>query len=358
MQLINILLIAVSVLTVLSGLAIYVGSRKAERKQSLFFFLATICGALWGVSISVFLGLKPEQTDLAKLVIYGIYGPAIFLDVFWLGYVGWQHKVGKIATIIMSVLGAGLLGIVLYDPSLLYSDIVLSNAGNELMLVDGWYYWLYMGYFVVMTVTFTGVLMLTARKTTNKSRRIGLTVLAVGLAVTCTASLTCDIFLPFWVRYDLIWLGPITMAITVAAYYYAILRYRILKLETTWLKILSYVIIMVYAAMIYMVLFFIIFTALFKVANPSAEVFVLNFIMVVIVLLLMPVINELNSFVRSLINTDQVDIAYIIKKMNGMANTNVNLNELGDFLADHLHFSYIGFLIDGKLYGSSPAELY
>ena len=143
---------------------------------------------------------------------------------------------------------------------------------------------------------------------------------------------------------------------TVIAIYYAILRYRLMHLASSWLKILSYIILISSASIIYMVIFFIIFTALFKIPNPSASIFILNFIMIVIVLLLMPVLNEVTAFINSLISTGQIDLAYIVKKLNHMA-TNVNLNELADFLADHLHFSYVGFLIDGRLYGSGPLAL-
>ena len=53
-----------------------------------------------------------------------------------------------------------------------------------------------------------------------------------------------------------------------------------------------------------MIVFYIIFIAMFKGSSPSLEVIILNFIMVLFFLLLMPAMNELTAFVRSLI-TDQ-----------------------------------------------------
>lgn len=113
---------------------------------------------------------------------------------------------------------------------------------------------------------------------------------------------------------------------------------------------------------VYMLLFYLVFTALFKIPNPSASILFLNFIMIVIMLLLMPVINEVAASIRSEISTGQVDIAYVIKKLNRLATKNIDLRELAGFLADHLHFSYIGFVINGRVYGSkalaiSPTEL-
>lgn len=108
---------------------------------------------------------------------------------------------------------------------------------------------------------------------------------------------------------------------------------------------------------IYMLLFYMIFTTLFKIPNPSASVLVLNFLMIVIVLLLMPVVREVSAVLRSMIMVGQVDIAYVVKKLNKLATRNVDLRELAGFLADHLHFAYIGFIINGKLYGSKSLAM-
>ena len=108
---------------------------------------------------------------------------------------------------------------------------------------------------------------------------------------------------------------------------------------------------------IYMLLFYMIFTTLFKIPNPSASVLVLNFLMIVIVLLLMPVVREVSAVLRSIIMVGQVDIAYVVKKLNKLATRNVDLRELAGFLADHLHFAYIGFIINGKLYGSKSLAM-
>ena len=104
-------------------------------------------------------------------------------------------------------------------------------------------------------------------------------------------------------------------------------------------------------------IFYIIFTALFKGPNPSGAILVLNFLMIVIVLLLLPVLNEVRATFRSMIMVGQVDIAYVIKKLNKLAARNVDLRELAAFLADHLHFAYIGFIVNGRPYGSKALAL-
>ena len=201
-----------------------------------------------------------------------------------------------------------------------------------------------------------------AKKDSRKRVRKGDYILSCGLTISGILSATFDLLLPVMGRYDLIWVGPLSVSIAMLAYFYGILKYRIISVSARWLRVMAYGVILSAGAAIYMILFYIIFTALFKIPNPSTSVLVLNFIMIVIVLLLMPVIQEITASVRSMITVGQVDIAYVVKKLNHLATKNVDLRDLAGFLADHLHFAYIGFIINGRLYGSkslaiSPAEL-
>ncbi|MBQ3310105.1 hypothetical protein IJG73_01540 [Candidatus Saccharibacteria bacterium] len=357
MQLITLLLFTVSILTLLSGFSQWIGSRKTDRAHAGMFFLTTICSSLWAVAVAVFLSLKPEQEGIAPLVIYGIYIPSVFMDVFLIAYLNWNNNIGKFLTTIFVAIALFITGALLYDHTILYSEIEIAASGNSIKIVNDWYYWVYLAYFVIASFVIAGSLIYQIAKIRAKNQKMGRIILLVGFAFTGVASLIFDILLPFGIRYDLIWVGPLTISATIIAFYYAALRYRIIQLSSAWLKVMSYVVIMTSAAIIYMLLFFVVFTALFKVPNPSTEVFVLNFIMIAIVLLLLPVINELSAFIRSLIQTNQVDVAYVVKKMNKMANSNVNLNELAEFLADHLHFAYIGFIINGKVYGSATLPI-
>lgn len=163
--------------------------------------------------------------------------------------------------------------------------------------------------------------------------------------------------MPFFGRYDLIWVGSFGTTVVIVAFFYAVIRYRIITVSAKWMRALAYIVVMAMSVIAYMLIFYTIFTVLFKIPNPSTSVLVLNFLMIVIVLLLMPVINELIASIRSTISVGQVDIAYVIKKLNRIATKNVDLRELAGFLADHLHFAYIGFVVNGRLYGSKPLSV-
>lgn len=362
MSLISVLLFATAVLTVLTGFMTMMGSSKSERKHSIWFFLAAIANAVWAVSIAVFLALPVGSESSAPLVIYFIYVGALFVSPTMLGYTSWKYLVGKVLTILSLLAGAALGTALILNPELLYSGYTIAHVGNTVALNNNWFYWLYMSYFVFVMSAFCLMTYYRARHAKTRRIKTGMFVLLGGMVPAALCSAVFDLILPLWVRYDLIWAGPLTTSVTVVAFFYAALKYRIISIATRWLYVMAYTVIMAAGAAIYMVIFYIIFTALFKIPNPSTSILVLNFIMIVIVLLLMPVIQEINASIHSLIKVGQVDLAYVIKKLNHLASKNVDLRDLAGFLADHLHFSYIGFIINGRLYGSkslavSPAEL-
>ena len=147
------------------------------------------------------------------------------------------------------------------------------------------------------------------------------------------------------------------MSVAWIFHYYAILRYRLLDLSSPWLKGFSKVIVMSLAAIAYLVIFFVIFAALFKVPAPSVQVIILNVLMIIAVMLLFPALNELSTYVGSLSSMDEVDVSYIVKKLTKLVGYDVNLTELASFLSDHLHFQYVGFVMDGDLCGSGKKKI-
>ncbi len=357
MSLTSILLFATSVLAVLSGFSVFVGASKVDRKRMAWFFAAAVMAALWSVAIALFLALPINAESLAPVLIMVIYIASAIMMVALLGFASWDNTIGKIL-IICAVLSVIIVSaVVLHDTSVLFAGFTLSNQGNSVTLVNGPVYWLYTFFFILNSILAWFFILQHSRRTRIKRVRQGDHILLVGLMITGALSMISDLILPLFVRYDLIWIGPLALSATLVTFYYAILRFRVIAISSNWLKALSYVVLLVSGAVIYMLIFYLIFTSLFKIPNPSSSILVLNFLMIVIVLLLMPVINELIASARSMISVGQVDIAYVIKKLNRLATKNVDLRELAGFLADHLHFSYIGFIINGRLYGSKALSL-
>lgn len=353
MNFIYILVIAVSILTVLSAIALLFGSSKAEKGRSLWFLAAAIGEAIWGISISLFLtlGLDGRNADFAPLHVKGIYSGAVLMDVALLGYISWKYKLGKIITTLFAIGGVALLTIFFYDPSVLYSSITLTGPGAPLVQIDlsQWFYITYTLYFCTITPVFCGFLIYQIKKTHSKNTRKGYLIFLIGLLITGGLALIFDIILPP-IRYDLIWVGPLTIGLVILSFYYAILRFKMIALATGWLRAMSYIVIICSAIVVYLLIFHLVFSALFRVASPSYQVILLNFIMVTIVLCLTPAISEVNAMIRSFIFTKQIDIAYIVKKLTRLDRRKLNLKDVSGFLAEHMHFEYIGFLINEKYY--------
>ena len=359
MHLLNILVIIVAILTILSALALVLGSAKAERARSLWFLVAAIGAAIWGMSISVFLSLKNGEIQQmnAPHLVAGIYSGAIVMDVALLGYISWKYKIGKVVTAVFAVIGIALLTVFLYDPSVLYSSINLLSSGNSITIDLGqWFYIAYALFFCTITPAFCAFLIYQIMHSHNKKQKKGYLFFLIGLSVAGLLSLVFDIILPP-TRYDLIWIGPLTIGLVIIGFYYAILRFKMITLNANWLRALSYIVIIGSALIVYLLIFHLIFSALFKIANPSFQVVLLNFIMIAIVLLLTPAIAEINALTKSWIMTKQINIAYIVKKITALNRHQIDLKEMAGFLAEHMHFSYVGFIVNGKFYGSDDFRL-
>ena len=352
MNLIHILVIAISVLTILSAIALVCGSSRKERGRSLWFLAAAIGEVMWGVSIALALSLPANDFGYATMpwCIKGIYVGAILMDSTILGYVSWKYKWGQVLTSVFLVIGAVLSIIFLYDPSVLYTGFTLSSGGNSLQIdMTKWFYPAYIAYFCTIVPAFCLALIYQIRHAKSRDEKKGYWFFLIGLAVAGFFSLIFDLILPP-ARYDLIWVGPLLIGLTMMGFYYAVLRYRMITLSSGWLKVMSSIVLVSMVVIVYLLIFHVVFSALFKVSSPSWQVILLNFIMVAIVLLLAPAIAEIWAMIKSLIMTKQIDMAYIVKKLSRLDWKHVNYRELSGFLAEHMHFEYVGFLINGRYY--------
>lgn len=352
MNFINILVIAVSVLTILSAIALVFGSTKAGRPRSLWFLAAAIGEVIWAVSIALMLSIHDDAFGKAvsPWLVKGIYIGAIIMDSTILGYVAWKYKFGRAVTTLFLVVGLIMITALSVDPSILYSSINLSNYGNSVTIdMSRGFYFIYIAYFIAIVPSFCFALVYRIRHTKNKNSKKGYLFFLCGLAAAGFLSLVFDLIMPIY-RYDLIWVGPLAIGLIMLGFYYAVLRYRMIQLSMNWLRFFSSVVIFSSGVIIYLLIFHLVFSALFKVASPSFQVILLNFIMIAIVLLLAPAITEIMSLTRSLIMTKQIDVVYIIKKLTNVRGRNVNLKDISGFLAEHMHLAYVGILVGDKMY--------
>lgn len=303
MQLIVILLAVVSVLTFLSGAIVFFGSKKGSRVRSAWFFLATIFATTWMASISAFLVAEQSWSDVIDWHVIWTFISAILIDVAFLGYVAWPEKHGQIITGIYLIFGLILSTVIAANPHLLYNEIILDRTGNSVVMNIGPVYISYIIFFCAIVPTIVTMLLKESFRTKSERKRGGDIVIMASFAISSVLTLIGDLILPLFGNWYVVWLGPLALSATIIAFYYTILRYRMLNLSSIWLKIFSYIVIIASIAIVYMVIFAIIFAALFRGSMPSTEVIILNFIMILIFIALMPALNEFTKFIRTLISS-------------------------------------------------------
>lgn len=301
MQLIVILLTTVSVLTFLSGAIVFFGSSKADRIKSAWYFLAAIFATVWMSSISFFLVAPPSAIDSIGWHVNWTFASALFLDTAFLGYGAWDKKHGKAITLAFALLSIIVGSAILLYPDQLYSAVVLAHTGNSVVMNIDLLYFSYIGFFCAIVPAIIGVYLYQYLKTSSKRKRGGDIVTMASFGLSSTLVLIFNLILPLLNNWSLIWVGPLALAVTILSVYYTILRYKMLNLSSIWLRVFSYVVIIASIAIVYMIIFSVIFAALFRGSMPSTEVIILNFIMILIFIALMPAMTGLMDHIKILI---------------------------------------------------------
>ncbi|MDO4967455.1 MAG: hypothetical protein Q4E70_01665 [Candidatus Saccharibacteria bacterium] len=355
MQLKNFIMILSAITMLLSGFCILVGSRKKERKFTKFYFLSVFFGTIYTISILAFLNLPLNTGAAVKYLGYGIFLAPVLMDIFLLSYILYPFKLFRGFSVFLATLFFLFISFILtFDTADFYNGFSLSTDGNSFNIVSGPIYLSYILFFVISSVFMIIGLLLRAKQIRSLNTKHGLIFLTISGALLRILMVVFGIILPF-IKFELIYLSPIMLSLMVILDYYAVLRFQILMLSSRALKVLSYVILVTTAGTAYMLIFYAIITFLFKIRGLSTEIYILTFIMVTILLLILPIMSEVLSFIRSLILKDQVYLAYLLKKMNKMSGK-VDADALAEFLASNLHFNYVGIVIGKKVHGSKVEE--
>lgn len=154
----------------------------------------------------------------------------------------------------------------------------------------------------------------------------------------------------FWWKYS--YILYIVAAVIALVTYLQTLKHRWFDLRNTVIKIWNYVTLAAGAVLVYMVLFYVISKYLFHV-HATSEIVAINMVMIIIVVMLLPILNELNTMVNARVMVQRVDLTYVIRRLNALATQNVRLDKLANFLSNNLHFKTAGIIVGDKFYSSS-----
>ena len=357
MKLITVLLIAVAALAVLTGLSILCGATKQSRASALWFFISTLGAAVWSVAIAIFLTLPSSAADSAPALVIAVIAGITLTDVALLSYTSWSSgRNGKITVGVFAVLGTVLCVLLVKQPELFYSYFTFGQDFNTIHTTRTWYFYALIAFFTAISLVYSGFLSKTIKRIKNHGAKNGLRIFQAGLSVGGILALIFDLLL-LTSQPHFAWIGPMAVSISIITFYYSVVKYRILALSGKWLEVLSYIILIAAGVIVYTLVFYAIFTSLFRVASPSPEILLLNFIMVAILLCLMPALREISSMLKTLFPTRYIDVGYTTRKILGIKHEHLDLKELAGFLATQMKVDYFAFLINGKVYGSKTTFL-
>ena len=357
MFLITILLYAVAALTILTGISVLCGTTKQSKTKGVWFALAAMGTSVWSAAIAFFMSLPEANATLAPAVVVGIIAGITLTDIALLGYACWENaRTGKIITLASALGGITLIVILALHPELFYNDITFGEELNTIRTVRTWYFYVIIAYFTVVSLIYTNSITKGAKHIKSHGAKLGLKIFQAGLSLGGILALVFDLLL-LSSHPHLVWIGPMAVSVTITIFYYSVVKYRILALTGNSMRLLSYIILLAAGVIIYFVVFYTVFTAIFRIPSPSTQIILFNLIMVAIVLCLMPALSEVLSMIKAFLPTKQFDVGYITKKLNNLNSGNVDIKELASFLATQLKFEYIGFLINGRLYGSKPFDV-
>ena len=356
MQLIRALLVMAVIIVVLSGISIFFGSRKQEKKGSIYFLLAALGAGLWSIAIATSLDMPHASPEIVHVVVTCIIAGVTLCDVGLLAFLGWKYKGGKSLTFVFALFGALLVALLAYDPTLFYSSYNLDQNYIQIFVNYSWYYFALIGYFFLISITFSTFLMKRIKETTNSSLKTGLKVFYAGLSIGGILALVFDLILITSLP-NLTWIGPMATIISIMSFYYSVVKFRTLDISTSWMKVMSYAILIATAVIIYMLVFYIVFAAMFRTPNPSIEVLILNSIMAIFLITLMPALLELTDFMKASFLSDKIQLGYITKKLDNISPKDFNPKEIVDFLADTLHYEGCALILSKHTYATDTLRL-
>ena len=355
MQLIRTLLIAATIVVILSGVSIFCGSSRKEKKTSIYFLLATIGASIWTIAIFLFLNMTKVSPEFVRVIVTCIIGGITLCDVGLLAFLSWNYKGGKGLTFIFTILGTLLVTLVAYDPSLFYSSVDLSKDYAQLFVEHNWYYFALIAYFFLISITFSSYLMRRIKETTNASLKTGLKVFYFGLSFGGILALIFDLIL-ITALPNLVWIGPMATIISIMSFYYSVVKFRALSISSKWMEVMSYILLIATAIIIYVLAFYVVFTAMFSIPNPSVEILVLNIVMAIFLLLLMPVMSELTNFMKASFFSDKIELGYIMKKLDSMDSKTFDPRDTIRFLTDTLHYESCALIISKHAYATDNTK--
>jgi hypothetical protein len=292
-------------LTAVVGVSVLTSNRRQkERVSALSFSLAIFGSALWVLFVQLFRNATSEVDAGVFHQAFAVASLLIPLGCLLYAISLLSRKALAIIVSVAAFLGVALVGaLILLNSQLFYTDIVLSAGNNYAILADGFLTTAYFGVFGVYMALAIAIIIAKAIMTKKDANlRQGLIRLGCGIALSTAFSSAFSVVLPIIGSYELFWLGPLSVAVITLFVYFVTLRYRLFISSSSLLRLFTYLVVVAIASILYVCLFYLVFTLVFRGAAPSDEILFFHFIMMILVILTLPSINHTIEYIKKIIS--------------------------------------------------------
>ena len=315
MDLTTLVLIVMALLAGLMGLSLCFGGRLDKRIMSFLGIVFSAAG--WAFFIAMFLMADDESLMLPFAILYYVFAAGIAISslLFAMAYAGRLDR-KKVLLLIIPFVALSLA--MICKPDLLIKGFSSGPNGENIVVLGSMFYNVYVVYFLIYYIAagFVWGRMLSAENNSGKRQKSVLRVVFFGYAVAGIVGGTFNLILPWIGNYLLIWLGPVSVFLFVVINYVAIIRYRLFDIKSAIIRFLSYCIIVSCITVVYLFVFNTVFRSLFGIDVSDEKILVIIITMVILVLMILPTVNRLNSLLNSLFHTDNYNIFSLVEKLN------------------------------------------
>mgnify|MGYP003292699980 CR=1 FL=1 len=332
-----ILMMIVAFLILVFGVMILFGASQDNRHHAIAGFVAGVGGSVWSIASSLrFLSGGTSSVD--SFIAYFMCLGALVAELGMAYFLSDSKKsINNALLLILSTVGFLVMLIPFFDINML----------NDTK------HWFYIVYSTV--VAFSSVAICISIALNNKINSTNKVLLFVWWFVNMGLSAIFTMLLPLqYGNNNFLWAGPVSELLLILAIYVSLFNSYWINVSSEWVKRMSYVVVIFTSIMLYIVAVYLIAKFIFGWGEPDYMGVIFVAIISVVLALILLAIRKATSSMRSLLSSaDKIDFSYVMSQL-GKINPRSDKTRLAVFLSHHLHLSYIGFLIDGKLYGSRP----
>lgn len=248
-----VLLMVVAAINLMVGVMVF--GRKYQHPLHQSFLLMTIGVGMWSFAIGLYL-ITPN-VDRALLYVNIYYLSALLIASSMFAFVN-SLKASNGSAVTLPVVLALCVPFVYAVAAILNPNVLLTIDQHPFQITI--HMTAYAIYTVVFSLLFVGATISLVRQVLSAKgrRRSQLLVVCVGVVIAGIVGMVCNLILPIFNVYTLIWVGPLFSVFFLLSMSYAVVRYRLFDLRLALARALAYlislfVVVIIYASALYFV---------------------------------------------------------------------------------------------------------